>query len=102
LRIPGRLKTELVRRGTHPEVLRYCEEELVRRLIFYAVFEAAKGLAARLRQLGGSTLDGSKLVDYCFEVLCNGPGAARLMGYRRRQPSCRAVSASGQRRSLSP
>ena len=66
VRIAGRLKTELVRRGTHPEVLRYCEEELVRRSIFHAVFEAAKGLAARLRQLGGSTLDGSKLVDYCF------------------------------------
>jgi uncharacterized protein (TIGR02391 family) len=66
VRIAGRLKTELVRRGTHPEVLRYCEEELVGQSIFHAVFEAAKGLAARLRQLTGSTLDGSALVDHCF------------------------------------
>jgi uncharacterized protein (TIGR02391 family) len=66
VRIAGRLKTELVRRGTHPEVIRYCEEELVRRSIFHAVFEAAKGLAARLRQLSGSTLDGSELVNHCF------------------------------------
>ena len=32
VRIAGRLKSELVRRGTHPEVLRYCEEELVRQI----------------------------------------------------------------------
>jgi hypothetical protein len=43
VRIAGRLRTELTRRGTHPEVLRYCEEELVRRSIFHAVFEATKG-----------------------------------------------------------
>jgi hypothetical protein len=54
VRIAGRLRTELVRRGTHPEVLRYCEEELVWRSIFHAVFEATKGLAGRLRQLTGS------------------------------------------------
>jgi hypothetical protein len=46
VRLAGRLQTELIRRGTHPEVLRYCEEELVRRSIFHAVFEATKGLAA--------------------------------------------------------
>ncbi len=66
VRLAGRLRTELVSRGTHPEVLRYCEEELVRRSIFHAVFEATKGLAARLRQLSGSTLDGSELVNHCF------------------------------------
>ena len=38
----------------------------MRQSIFHAVFEAAKGLAARLRQLSGSTLDGSQLVNYCF------------------------------------
>lgn len=66
-RLAGRLKTELVRRGTHPEVLRYCEEELVRRSIFHAVFEATKGLAERLRQLSGAHgIDGSELIDHCF------------------------------------
>lgn len=49
-RLAGRLRTELVRRGTHPEVVRFCGEELVRQSIFHAVFEATKGLAERLRQ----------------------------------------------------
>jgi hypothetical protein len=41
---------------------------LVRRSIFHAVFEATKGLAARLRQLSGSMLDESELVNHCFGV----------------------------------
>ena len=44
----------------------YCQEELIRKSLFHAVFEATKGLGARLRTLSGSTLDGSELVDYCF------------------------------------
>jgi hypothetical protein len=81
MRIAGRLKTELVRRGTHPEVLRYSEEELVRRSIFHAVFEATKGLAARLRQISGSTLDGSALVDHCFGTK-NGAPLVRINDFR--------------------
>jgi len=82
VRIAGRLRTELVRRGTHPEVLRYCEEELVRRSIFHAVFEATKGLAARLRQLSGSTLDGSELVNHCFGAKGGTTPVLRINGYR--------------------
>jgi len=44
----------------------YCQEELIRKSLFHAVFEATKGVAARLRTLSGSTFDGSELVDYCF------------------------------------
>jgi uncharacterized protein (TIGR02391 family) len=65
-RLAGRLQTELRRRGVHNQVLFYCQEELIRRSLFHAVFEATKGLAARLRTLSASTLDGSDLVDYCF------------------------------------
>lgn len=65
-RLAGRLHTELTRRGVHKEVLAYCGEELVRRSLFHAVFEAVKGLAARLRAMTGSGLDGSDLVSYCF------------------------------------
>ena len=65
-KLAGRLRAELTRRGVHLEVSRYCEEELLRKSIFHAVFEATKGLAERLRQLSGSTLDGADLVDYCF------------------------------------
>lgn len=66
-KLAGRLHTEpTTRRGVHGEVLTYCNEELLRKSLFHAVFEAAKGLAARLRMLSGSALDGSDLVDHCF------------------------------------
>jgi uncharacterized protein (TIGR02391 family) len=64
--LAGRLHTELARRGVHKEVLVYCNEELIRKSLFHAVFEAVKGLAARLRALTGSGLDGSDLIDHCF------------------------------------
>lgn len=65
-RLAGRLHTELTRRGVHKQVLTYCNEELIRKSLFHAVFEAVKGLGARLRTLSGSGLDGSDLIDYCF------------------------------------
>lgn len=65
-RLAGRLRTELNRRNVHTEVVRYCEEESLRKSLFHAVFEATKGLAERLRQMSGSTLDGADLVDHCF------------------------------------
>lgn len=65
-RLAGRLHTELTRRGVHKQVLAYCNEELIRQSLFHAVFEAVKGLGARLRALTGSGLDGSDLIDHCF------------------------------------
>jgi Protein of unknown function (Hypoth_ymh) len=65
-KLAGRLQTELRRRGVHDQVIFYCQEELIRKSLFHAVFEATKGLAARLRTLSGSTLDGSDLIGYCF------------------------------------
>ncbi|OPC76466.1 TIGR02391 family protein [Embleya scabrispora] len=65
-RLAGRLRTELTRRGVHPEVVRYCEEEILRKSLFHAVFEATKGVAERLRSLSVSSLDGADLVDHCF------------------------------------
>ncbi|WP_255361220.1 MULTISPECIES: TIGR02391 family protein [unclassified Frankia] len=47
--------------------------------MFHAVFEATKGLAERLRQLGGSQLDGAALVDYCFAVKT---GSLRINAFR--------------------
>ena len=60
-RLAGRLHTELTRRSVHKQVLAYCDEELIRHSLFHAVFEAVKGLGARLRTLTGSGLDGSAL-----------------------------------------
>jgi uncharacterized protein (TIGR02391 family) len=64
--LAGRLRSELRRRGVHAEVLRYCGEELLRKSLFHAVFEATKGVSERLRQLSGLTADGADLVDQCF------------------------------------
>ena len=64
--LAGRLRGEMNRRGVHPQVLAYCQEELLRRSVFHAVFEATKGLAERLRQISGSVLDGADLVNACF------------------------------------
>ncbi|WP_143766949.1 hypothetical protein [Micromonospora sp. L5] len=35
--LAGRLRTELRRCGMHAEVVRYCEEEVLRRSLFHAV-----------------------------------------------------------------
>ncbi|AGL16118.1 TIGR02391 family protein [Actinoplanes sp. N902-109] len=65
-RIAGRLRYELSRRGVHPEVIRYCDEELIRQSLFHAVFEATKGVAQRLRQMTGLNTDGNSLVEACL------------------------------------
>lgn len=55
-------------RSIHPEVLKYCRVELMQDNYFHAVFEAVKGLAQRIRDMSGSTLDGAALVDQVFSV----------------------------------
>jgi uncharacterized protein (TIGR02391 family) len=62
------LRNEMVRRGAHAEVLRFCRVELLQDNYFHAVLEAAKSIAARLRSMTGSTLDGAKLVDQVLEL----------------------------------
>lgn len=64
--LAGRLRASMQRRGVHPEVLTYCETEILRRSLFHAVFEATKGLASRIRTMTGANLDGAELVDACF------------------------------------
>ncbi|MCC6457982.1 MAG: TIGR02391 family protein [Caldilineaceae bacterium] len=55
-------------RRIHPEVLRYCRTELMQDNYFHAVFEAAKGLAQRIRDMSGIQLDNAALVDRVFSV----------------------------------
>ena len=57
-----RLHTGLVQRGAHDEVLRYCRADLLKTDFYEAVFEAIKGLGARLRTLSGVDKDGRALV----------------------------------------
>ncbi|MDD4653289.1 MAG: TIGR02391 family protein [Methanothrix sp.] len=55
-------------RRIHPEVLRYCKIELMQDNYFHAVFEAAKGLAQRIRDMSGIQADGSALIDRVFSI----------------------------------
>lgn len=58
-----RLRNLLEQRGAHAQVAAYCREELLRSDYYEAVFEAIKGLGARLRELTGVDADGYALVE---------------------------------------
>lgn len=53
-------------RNAHHEIFKYCQAELVDKNYFHAVFEACKGLFARIRQLSLVNTDGVPLVQYVF------------------------------------
>ena len=55
-------------RRIHPEVLKYCSVELLQDNYFHAVFEAAKGLAQRIRDMSGIQADGAALIDGVFSI----------------------------------
>jgi len=63
-----RLHDELLRRGGHAEVFKYCTRELIAQDCFSAVFEAVKGLADRVRKMAHVDLDGAELVDIVFRI----------------------------------
>lgn len=63
-----RLKTTLEARGTHPQVFAYCTAELLAENYFHAVLEAVKGVAERLRQMSGLTIDGAELVNQALST----------------------------------
>ncbi len=58
---------KLSSRRIHSEVQRYCKAEYMEENYFHAVFEAAKGLAERIRQKTGLEVDGVNLVKQSFE-----------------------------------
>jgi hypothetical protein len=58
-----RLREELLRRRVHGDVLLFCRSELLQENYFHAVFEAAKSVADKIRDVSGLTTDGSRLVD---------------------------------------
>jgi uncharacterized protein (TIGR02391 family) len=62
------IRSKFQGRLIHPEVLKYCRVELMQDNYFHAVFEAAKGLAQRIRDLSGVQLDGAALVDRVFAI----------------------------------
>lgn len=64
--LAGRLQTELRRRGTHSELFRYCDEELLNKSLFHAITEAAKSIPNRVRTMTGLAGDGAALYDGVF------------------------------------
>jgi len=62
----GKLYRELLTRKAHPDVLRFCQAELLQDNYFHAVFEATKSIADKIREKSSLTSDGNKLVDEAF------------------------------------
>jgi len=62
------LKKKLYERSIHTEVTKYCVKDYLQKDYFDAVFEAAKGLAERVRQITGLTTDGGKLFQEAFST----------------------------------
>lgn len=62
----SRLRSSLVARGVHTDVLAFCRAELVADNYFHAVLEASKSVAQKIRNLSGLTTDGASLVDAVF------------------------------------
>jgi Protein of unknown function (Hypoth_ymh) len=57
------LRADLTSRGVHPDVLKFCREELVTDDYFHAVLEAVKSVAEKLRDRTGLIDDGGTLID---------------------------------------
>lgn len=62
------IQTRFRDRRMHVEVLKYCRTELLQENYFHAVFEAAKGLAQRIRDMSSVQADGAALVDRVFAI----------------------------------
>lgn len=57
------LREDLELRSVHPDVLKFCREELLAENYFHAILEATKSVADKLRARTGLTDDGATLVD---------------------------------------
>jgi uncharacterized protein (TIGR02391 family) len=57
------LRADLTSRGVHPDVLKFCREELLSDDYFHAVLEAVKSVADKLRGRTGLMDEGTTLVD---------------------------------------
>jgi uncharacterized protein (TIGR02391 family) len=57
------LREDLELRSVHPDVLKFCREELLAENYFHAILEATKSVADKLRSKTGLTDDGATLVD---------------------------------------
>ena len=72
----SKLRESLIARRVHPDVLKYCKEELLVDNYFHTVFEATKSVAEKIRQKTGLTSDGAALVDDSFSFKSSVPHLA--------------------------
>jgi uncharacterized protein (TIGR02391 family) len=63
-----RLKSLLIGRNVHHDVIRFCKAELLHDNYFHAVFETTKSVADKIRELSGQNLDGNELIDSVFVI----------------------------------
>lgn len=64
----GRLRSKLLERSVHHDVLAFCKAELLQENYFHAVFEASKSVAQKIRDKTSLTGDGAEIVDQAFGV----------------------------------
>ncbi len=72
----SKLKENLIARNVHPDILKYCKQELLVDNYFHAVFEATKSVADKIRIKTGLNSDGGQLVDEAFSFKSEVPHLA--------------------------
>ena len=73
-----RLRSLLIQRNVHLDVLEFCRAELLADNYFHGVLEACKSVAAKIRDTTGLTGDGAPLVN---EALCGANPRIRINPY---------------------
>lgn len=71
--LAGVVSAELRRRETHPQVLAYCNAEVLARNNFHACLEVTKGIFDRVRRDLDLKSDGADLVDEAFAFRSSAP-----------------------------
>lgn len=64
----GKLRSELLKRGVHPEVLEFCRAELLQNNHFHAVLEATKSVSDKLRVKTGLPGDAGELAELSLSL----------------------------------
>ncbi|MBI5870977.1 MAG: TIGR02391 family protein [Actinobacteria bacterium] len=62
----NRMRSLLIKRNIHPDVIKFCRAELMKNNCFHAVLEACKSVTAKIRDRTGLTSDGAQLIQEAF------------------------------------
>lgn len=62
------LKSKLIERNIHPQILEFCTQDIVNEDYFSIIFEASKSVYDRIRKMTGINLDGNRLIYTCFDL----------------------------------